>query len=52
MASVITSLFSKVANMQKEVPQPDAVMTLATLFAGEEVSALEAMVHDNHHIGP
>lgn len=39
-------------NMQKKVPQPDAVMTLATLFAGDEVLALEAMVHDNHHIGP
>lgn len=38
-------------NMQKAVPQPDAVMTLATLFAGDEVSALEALVHDNHHIG-
>ncbi|MCW6546992.1 hypothetical protein NE897_15080 [Yersinia ruckeri] len=40
------------SEMRKNVPQPDAVFTLATLFAGEDLTTLEAMIHDtNSHAG-
>ncbi|MCW2257803.1 hypothetical protein M2263_003894 [Providencia alcalifaciens] len=32
--------------LQKDIPEPDAVLTLATLFAGSELSALKGMLHD------
>ncbi|HHH0172313.1 hypothetical protein [Yersinia enterocolitica] len=38
--------------MKKNVPQQDAVFTLATLFAGEDLTTLEAMINDsNSHAG-
>lgn len=32
--------------LQKDIPEPDAVFTLAILFAGSELSALKGMLHD------
>lgn len=32
--------------LQKNIPEPDAIFTLATLFAGSELSALKGMLHD------
>ncbi|MEI9788374.1 hypothetical protein V5094_11925 [Moellerella wisconsensis] len=32
--------------LKKDIPEPDAVLTLATLFAGSELSALKGMLHD------
>ncbi|EOZ3162553.1 hypothetical protein [Yersinia enterocolitica] len=34
------------SEMKKNVPQQDAVFTLATLFAGEDLTTLEAMIND------
>ncbi|WP_227729410.1 hypothetical protein [Yersinia proxima] len=40
------------SEMKKNVPQQDAVFTLATLFAGEDLTTLEAMINDtNSHAG-
>ncbi|HDL6631964.1 TPA: hypothetical protein PXJ53_000129 [Yersinia enterocolitica] len=40
------------SEMRKNVPQQDAVFTLATLFAGEDLTTLEAMINDtNSHAG-
>lgn len=40
------------SEMKKNVPQQDAVFTLATLFAGEDLTPLEAMINDtNSHAG-
>lgn len=39
--------------IKKDVPQSDAVFTLATLFVGEDLTPLEAMIHDtDNHVGP
>ncbi|CNF55803.1 phage-like protein [Yersinia bercovieri] len=35
------------SEMKKNVPQQDAVFTLATLFAGEDLTPLEAMINDS-----
>ncbi|EMI4428597.1 hypothetical protein V6478_001987 [Providencia rettgeri] len=32
--------------LQKNIPEPDAIFTLATLFAGSELSSLQGMLHD------
>ncbi|EKN6157019.1 hypothetical protein ACS78I_07170 [Yersinia enterocolitica] len=40
------------SEMRKNVPQQDAVFTLATLFAGEDLTTLEAMINDtDSHAG-
>ncbi|EPR6545160.1 hypothetical protein ACU74D_000266 [Yersinia enterocolitica] len=40
------------SEMKKNVPQQDAVFTLATLFAGEDLTTLEAMINDtDSHAG-
>ncbi|MFB9995852.1 hypothetical protein [Providencia rustigianii] len=33
-------------HLQKEIPEPDAILTLATLFAGSELSSLKGMLHE------
>lgn len=33
-------------HLKKDIPDPDAVFTLATLFAGSELSSLQGMLHD------
>lgn len=33
-------------HLQKEIPEQDAIFTLATLFAGSELSSLQGMLHD------
>ncbi|MHC9396136.1 hypothetical protein ACYZFV_26535, partial [Serratia ureilytica] len=43
---------SLAAEMKKNVPQQDAVFTLGMLFAGKDLSTLEAMIHDDSHPGP
>ncbi len=45
------SAASLAAEMQKNVPQQDAVFTLGMLFAGKDLSTLEAMIHDDSHVG-
>ncbi|QBY41976.1 hypothetical protein [Arsenophonus nasoniae] len=45
--------------LQKDIPEPDAIFTLATLFAGSELAPLKEMLHDlitrpetdNHYSG-
>ncbi|EJD6581554.1 hypothetical protein M0L63_RS02445 [Providencia rettgeri] len=32
--------------LQKDIPEPDAIFTLATLFAGSELAPLKGMLHD------
>lgn len=32
--------------LQKDIPNPDAIFTLATLFAGSELAPLKGMLHD------
>lgn len=32
--------------LKKDIPEPDAIFTLATLFAGSELSSLKGMLHD------
>ncbi|MDD9340983.1 MAG: hypothetical protein PV362_15315 [Providencia heimbachae] len=32
--------------LQKDIPEPDTIFTLATLFAGSELSSLQGMLHD------
>lgn len=39
-----------VSQMKKNIPQQDAIFTLATLFVGQDLDVLEAMIHDNHRI--
>ncbi|MGP9420632.1 hypothetical protein ACT3RT_16750 [Ewingella sp. AOP9-I1-14] len=37
------------SEMQKNIPQQDAIFTLATLFTGPDLSPLEGMINDDHH---
>lgn len=37
------------SELQKNIPQQDAVFTLATLFSGPDLSPLEGMINDDHH---
>ncbi|MCT8342577.1 hypothetical protein LG003_06740 [Photorhabdus kleinii] len=40
--------------LRQDIPEQDAVYTLATLFTGDDISALERMLHNepNYHIRP
>ncbi|STQ42879.1 Uncharacterised protein [Ewingella americana] len=37
------------SELQKNIPQQDAIFTLATLFSGPDLSPLEGMINDDHH---
>lgn len=37
--------------MRKNIPQQDAIFTLATLFTGPDLSPLEGMINDDHNPG-
>ncbi len=39
------------SEMRKNIPQQDAIFTLATLFSGPDLSPLEGMINDDHHAG-
>ncbi|TPG61490.1 hypothetical protein EAH77_12680 [Ewingella americana] len=39
------------SEMRKNIPQQDAIFTLATLFSGPDLSLLEGMINDDHHAG-
>lgn len=39
------------SEMRKNIPQQDAIFTLATLFSGPDLSPLEGMINDDHHPG-
>ncbi|WP_387467281.1 hypothetical protein [Photorhabdus sp. RM323S] len=39
--------------LRQDIPEPDAVYTLATLFVGDDIRVLEGMLYEsNYHIGP
>lgn len=39
------------AEMKKNVPQSDAIYTLAVMFIGKDLGQLEAMINDDNHAG-
>jgi len=39
------------SEMRKNIPQQDAIFTLATLFSGPDLSPLEGMINDDHNTG-